>query len=519
MATCAELEQQASQKANELSRLTGQVNSAVSYNITSADIAEELGGEAATILIRINQALADLEKIQLEQVRQNCPRAGYLPEKRAARDALPKLNAFIDKADAIISKAREEQQKSQKATEKENNAGTGTPGTAGQGPGATPDADELEEVEVSSKKKPEPIDPLTEPIDSGPLELTEPTINTGDDLTVDDPNIPGQVDVDVTAPPDIAFDEEEENENTAAGVKKAQAQAVLKDTTNFEAKKDWRVRLSLSPGANYLYKSANPGILAPLKVTDGILFPYTPTISVSYNAQYDQTQLTHNNYKYYQYVGSNVDNINITCDFTAQDTFEANYLLAVIHFFRSATKMFYGQDENPKPGTPPPLCYLFGMGEFQFNAHPLAITNFAYSLPNTVDYIRAGDPVAAPGQNRSSPPIKAPEKPKDNVFDAILGAVSQSRLVQGIAKIGNAVGLELIPGGGIGSSSPTNNTGFNSLIPPGTNEPTYVPTSIQLSITCVPIVSRYDISNEFSLDKYASGELLRGIKRSGGGIW
>jgi hypothetical protein len=73
--------------------------------------------------------------------------------------------------------------------------------------------------------------------------------------------------------------------------------------------------------------------------------------------------------------------------FTAQDTTEANYLLAVIHFFRSATKMFYGQDAQR--GSPPPLCYLSGYGDYQFNEHPVVISQFNYNLPADVNYIRA----------------------------------------------------------------------------------------------------------------------------------
>ena len=146
------------------------------------------------------------------------------------------------------------------------------------------------------------------------------------------------------------------------------SQATQQDASNFKAKEDWRVRLSLAPGANYLYKAKPPGILAPLVATDGVIFPYTPDISVSYVANYDPTELTHSNYKFFTYRGSAVDSITIGCEFTAQDTFEAQYVLAVIHFFRSITKMFYGQDNGPANGTPPPLCYLSGLGAFQFDA-------------------------------------------------------------------------------------------------------------------------------------------------------
>ena len=272
---------------------------------------------------------------------------------------------------------------------------------------------------------------------------------------------------------------------------KTQGAATNQDASNFQQKQDWRVRLSLAPGSTYLYNNTgNEGILLPLAQTKGVIFPYTPAISVAYTASYDPNELTHSNYKFFSYRASAVDSISITCDFTAQDTFEANYLLAVIHFFRSVTKMFYGQDQNPKPGTPPPLCYLTGLGAFQFDDHPLAITGFTYSLPTDVDYIRAGVPTTQPGVN------KAPAIPPTGIFGA-----TNSRL--------QSSGLQ--PG---------------ALAPPvyftenaGTREPTYVPTKIQMAITAVPIVTRNDISNQFSLKEYGTGKLLRGSKRSGGGIW
>ncbi len=267
----------------------------------------------------------------------------------------------------------------------------------------------------------------------------------------------------------------------------AQSKANAQDISNFQAKEDWRVRLSLSPGANYLYKVGwgNAGILNPLQDTDGVLFPYTPNITVAYAAHYEPTTLTHSNYKIFQYGSSSVDSVTITAEFTAQDTFEANYLLAVIHFFRSVTKMFYGNDQDPLNGTPPPLCYLSGLGEFQFDAHPLVITSFTYQLPTDVDYVRAG--VGSVGA--------APTMTKGNNISS-----STARL-----------GPDIKPGG---LSAPP---AFSSSTP--YTKPTYVPTKMQITITGYPIVTRSDISNNFSLTKYATGELLQGTKRKGGGIW
>jgi hypothetical protein len=268
-----------------------------------------------------------------------------------------------------------------------------------------------------------------------------------------------------------------------------QSTATNQDAQSFNKAKDWRVRISLAPGANYLYKGiprANAGILAPLQDTDGVIFPYTPNISVSYVAGYDASELIHSNYKVQQYKGSSVDNVTITGDFTAQDTNEANYLLAVIHFFRSVTKMFYGQDENPKNGVPPPLCYLTGFGAYQFDNHPMVITNFTYNTPTDVDYIRAGSQTNNPGQNVGSQLT-------------VNSTIQLQRLTQS--------GLLI---------QPPNFSTPNVLI---NSDATYVPTKVQITVTATPIVSRNDISNNFSLAKYATGALLRGSVNKSGGIW
>ena len=268
------------------------------------------------------------------------------------------------------------------------------------------------------------------------------------------------------------------------------SKATKQDTANFQQKPDWRARLSLAPNSNYLYNvpKGQAGILAPLQATDGVIFPYTPAISVTYSAGYDPSDLVHSNYKVYQYKGSSVDTVSITADFTAQDTTEANYLLAVIHFFRSVTKMFYGQDQNPNNGVPPPLCYLSGFGAYTFDAHPLVVTNFTYATPTEVDYIRAGSQTNQPGVNVAQ---------QNNIVNSFVASVSR-RANNGLT--------ERLP----------NFSTQNSLI---NSEATYVPTKLQLQITCIPIVTRNDISNKFSLKEYATGALLRGSKRSGGGIW
>ena len=241
---------------------------------------------------------------------------------------------------------------------------------------------------------------------------------------------------------------------------------------------DWRVRLSLADTANYLYKIAEKtDIMYPLVATDGVVFPYTPVINTAYRANYDPSELTHSNYKMFFYKNSSVDDISITADFTAQDTAEANYMLAVIHFFKSATKMFYGQDTAPRAGTPPPLLYLNGYGHHQFENHPLLLTNFTYNLPNDVDYIRAGS-------------------------NATWGGVD-------IAKMSTRLAASGLQPGGVAKPAAFSGLASKDVV-------TYLPTKIQITLGLVPVVTRNDISKNFSLKDYAAGKLSG---KTGGGIW
>jgi len=149
---------------------------------------------------------------------------------------------------------------------------------------------------------------------------------------------------------------------------------------------DTRVRLSLSPGAtNILYKDPNNRLLEPLIDTDGILFPYTPTVSISHNAQYTGTHPAHSNYVQHSYNASSVDAISIDGYFTANNADEARYVFAVLHFLRSSYKMFFGADSLR--GTPPPVLRLSGYGPFNYNSVPCVLSNFTEIMSADRDYI------------------------------------------------------------------------------------------------------------------------------------
>lgn len=268
---------------------------------------------------------------------------------------------------------------------------------------------------------------------------------------------------------------------------------------------DWRVRLTLAPATPNILYNVPPdqaGILLPLQSTNGVVFPYMPAINIVYKANYDEVNLAHTNYKILAYNNSVVEAISITADFTAQDTYQADYVLAVIHFFRSVTKMFYGQDQNPKPGTPPPICYMYGLGQFQFNAHPLVITQFSYSLPNNVNYIRSSNTTSAPGQSKYESHIPDNSSEQDRL----------DRMWQGIidARGGNG---RMMPGGVM--SKPQWQMDPSSSYPP-----TYVPTAMQIQLQALPVISRNKMSNQYSTKDYASGQLLLGQQNAPyGGFW
>jgi hypothetical protein len=214
---------------------------------------------------------------------------------------------------------------------------------------------------------------------------------------------------------------------------------------------DWRVRVKLAKNADYFYNAGDAGILAPLKDTDGVIFPYTPQISITHTARYGAQTLTHSNYTNYAYEGSEVAAISITGDFTAQNGTEAAYVLACIHFFRSATKMWFGGSTNT--GSPPPMVFLSGYGDSYFPNVPCVVTSFTHTMPQDVDYVQAETGVT----------FKMP------------AASSRHDTVSVTPKLH-----------------------------------TMIPTTSQIQVTLQPIYSRRNIADNFNLSDFANGSLIGG---------
>ena len=154
--------------------------------------------------------------------------------------------------------------------------------------------------------------------------------------------------------------------------------------------KDNRVRIkAMSSNADEIYGTTPDTPMFLLRETDGVFFPYTPSIDFSHRAEYSTMAPTHANTSYYTYNHTPAVQISITGQFSAQNLAEAKYTLAAMHFFRTVTKMHFGtkEAEEGTAGLPPPVLILSGYGDFMFNDLKVIIQEFKMDLPNNVDYI------------------------------------------------------------------------------------------------------------------------------------
>lgn len=174
-------------------------------------------------------------------------------------------------------------------------------------------------------------------------------------------------------------------------------------STNFTNDSDSagrRVRLRPKPnGANDIYGTG--GLLAPLRQTNGMVFPYQPTISYQQDVTYTQIDMVHTNQEFYAYSKTNAVKMTVSGQFSVQNQTEGVYSLACIHFLRTVTKMWFGKSQNP--GTPPPVLLFDAYGQYMFNQLPVIVTNFSVTLPNDIDYVPIDlANISASGKNTSN---------------------------------------------------------------------------------------------------------------------
>lgn len=288
-------------------------------------------------------------------------------------------------------------------------------------------------------------------------DLTQPsgaaTSSTGDFMTTPEPGWSTPASVAANDPSSARLAASQITRDAVAPAQNAAGQVFnlnfLSSTgTAIPTESDWRVRVSMAPATASLFYSQNNPIMGPLYQTNGVIFPYTPSLTTSHSARWNATPLTHSNYAAYFYDGSEISSFNLNGEFTVQNIQEGQYLMAAIHFFRSCTKMFFGQ--SALAGTPPPVVYLDGYGKAYLPRVPCVVTSFNHTMPADVDYINV--------------PI----------------GISLDQL--------NIAGQA-----------------FNLT---GAAVPQRLPTASTISISLQPIYSRTNIQNNFTLEKFAAGALI-----------
>jgi len=225
-------------------------------------------------------------------------------------------------------------------------------------------------------------------------------------------------------------------------------------TANFPSSGDWRVRLSM-PG-HPMYSGSS--LLAPLRKTGGLVFPYTPTVNIVHTANYNAITPTHTNYPIQTYRNSSVDQITVSAQFFNETEEEGRYWLGVLHYLRSVTKMAYGSGNGDIQGSPPPVVKFSGYGDYVFNNVPVVVQNFTIDLAPDTDYI------------------------------SVNAGGASSSLTSALSTIENIAG---------------------GSIPKSGNGNVHVPVSSLVSITLLPAYSRRE-QEKFSLRQFVNGDLVSG---------
>jgi hypothetical protein len=155
-------------------------------------------------------------------------------------------------------------------------------------------------------------------------------------------------------------------------------------------KTDWRVRLQVPDNSSIsqFFDFENNELLSPLAESRGIFWPLTPTMQIQHSANYNAMAQTHSNVPFQAYQNSQIESINIIGEFPVQNSEDAKHWVATVNFLRTATKMFFGQDDGDNlKGNPPPIMHLYGYGDHMFNKVPVVINSFNMELRQGIDYI------------------------------------------------------------------------------------------------------------------------------------
>lgn len=121
--------------------------------------------------------------------------------------------------------------------------------------------------------------------------------------------------------------------------------------------------------------------------TNGLVFPYTPTISEDVSPAYNSVDLPHTNLAPKAHSNTQPPSIIIKSSWTCEDEDNAKRMYGALLFVKSLSLANFGKMSTKEDrGLPPPILYLNGWGDLYTNV-PVVITNYSYSLPDNIHYV------------------------------------------------------------------------------------------------------------------------------------
>ena len=161
----------------------------------------------------------------------------------------------------------------------------------------------------------------------------------------------------------------------------------------------------------------------------GLIFPYTPKITMNYSVNYEKTDFIHSNLSFNSYKNSPPPTISLNAKFTADTKANAIHMLSAVWFLQACSKcdtglntMSKGDNKNTAnrsgAGLPPPVLYLNGYANLMDNI-PVIIEGFTVDYPDDIDYVRLDLQMAInkPTQRSFSDPLKESLKQTNPLLD------------------------------------------------------------------------------------------------------
>lgn len=160
---------------------------------------------------------------------------------------------------------------------------------------------------------------------------------------------------------------------------------------------DYRARLQLfRKSSETFFDPVTPNVLTPLIKNRGIVFPYTPNLFLSRNANYGSMDFKGANFPVHTYMSSSPPILPLIATFTATTKEEGQYMLAAWRFLNILTQSDFGESsiKQNRSGTPPPVLQFSYLGPFGFDRVPVLLTDFNIMLGNQVDMVPVEHPVS-----------------------------------------------------------------------------------------------------------------------------